>query len=282
MAFTIISANNTASTTTISDDAVIEAVLSSATAVSVSGDATVVANGSIIGFAASGNAVGVASSFNLNLINNGTITGSTAILLNGGLNVPFLDVAQQTIINHGVIRADGSDKAAIEDGATGATAFMVQHIFNDGQIIGEFGLKLGGKNSLVENGGLIRGTAFRAMILGDDSDVVRNWGQVDGSIELGAGTNRIENSGAITGNLLGLTGADTLVNSGDIVGSINFGGGNNGFGGNNNNMGKGNGFNGNSNNNNNFGGNGGGSNGASSDNLGVHFDFFRINLYRVI
>ncbi len=60
MAFTIISANNTASTTTISDDAVIEAVLSSATAVSVSGDATVVANGSIIGFAASGNTVGVA------------------------------------------------------------------------------------------------------------------------------------------------------------------------------------------------------------------------------
>jgi Ca2+-binding RTX toxin-like protein len=231
MAPTIISTDNTASTTifnTANLDIVVNATLSAAPAMFLdngAGGASVIVNGSLIGSGA--NNTGLTAFRTLQLINNGTISGLAGIAFSPSNHAIFGTDKPTVIVNNGTILARGFGRAAIEDNLDSdlAGASSEQRIFNSGQIIGDIGLNLGSKDSLIENGGLIRGALGVAVVAGDDNDVVRNWGMIDGAVLLGDGSNKVENSGTITLAVSMGSGNDRLTNTGTINVSVDLGAG---------------------------------------------------------
>ncbi len=135
------------------------------------------------------------------LVNFGQIIGnSRGISIQGGATTPFVLVQ-----NAGTVSADGTALALVNPGSA--------RIDNSGSMIGqEYGI-YSGQSFAVElaNTGLIRGR-IEALHLGDQADIVRNEGRIEGLILLGAGDDRFDTrGGVVVGDILCGDGNDTFL-----------------------------------------------------------------------
>jgi Ca2+-binding RTX toxin-like protein len=162
-----------------------------------------------------------------------TVTVNGSIIATGSIGIALGEGDAVSTIKIGV-------EGSVQGGTLGVALGSSANINNAGEISGTVGIQiLSGNTHTITNSGTIIGATFGISDLTNmGTDTVKNFGTINGDVNLFAGKDTVTNSGLLVGNVVLGEGNDTMTDftivgdvmkSGTITGTISLGEGNDTF-----------------------------------------------------